>query len=175
MMYLTVWHYGVIALLLIGLALMLFATFKSVEKKSQLVVSIALIVGTLVFAGIVLSVMDTYLKKAKLTKLKVRKMNNKVYYSGYIKNVGKYKIGFVKLSVELVNRGDINYYEPGTMYEPRNGFDDLFTNDTKVQQVSNDFIVVKNLPPGSTKFFNVSMPYPRYFTKTADKTSLKVH
>ena len=127
----------------------------------------------LVFFSII--VIDKYTKKVELSKLKNKRLlsTEQIVYTGFIKNTGNHTIGKVYFEIKLVNRGHATgNVKGGNFYKP-SGFSDFFSGfggsrDTKAQTITKEFLVAKNLKPGTGKSFRVYFKYPGYFRSVAD-------
>jgi len=169
------WHFvffGIIFLILIG---GLIASFRQTEKKLILpmLLSVTLISVFLAFFSVM--VVDKYTKKVELFKLKNKRLlsTEQIIYTGIVKNTGNHTIGQVTFEIKLVNRGHATgNVKGGNFYKP-NGIMDFFgggmgmSND-KPQSITKEFVVAKNLKPGTAKSFRVYFRYPPYFRSVAD-------
>lgn len=181
--YFTVWHYAVVAfvtILFLLLTLLSLREKKASVRNSMIFSSFAVMI---LVAAFMIMAIDKYTKKAEVYQLKNRRIltTEQIVYSGYVQNVGNYKIGEVKLEIKLVNKGHVTgNVKAGSFYKP-SGFLDFFGgggNDkqkSRPQQVTETFVIARNLRPGKSEQFHVTMPYPPYFKHTADFTRVFAH
>ncbi len=181
--YFTIWHYAVIAFVAILFLLLTLLSLR--EKKPNVRNSMILssFVVMVLVAAFMLMALDKYTKKAEVFELKNRRIltTEQIVYSGFVQNVGNYTIGEVKLEIKLVNKGHVTgNVKGGSFYKP-SGFFDFFggggddKRKYRPQQVIETFVIAKNLRPGKTEQFHVSMDYPPYFKHTADFTRVFAH
>jgi len=175
------WHVIVILVILLFGVGGIYNALKQEKKKLILpmVFSVALI--TILLASFSVMVVDKYTKTAKLYKLKNKRMlqQEKIMYSGIVKNEGNHKIGKVTIEIKLVNKGmATGNVKGGSFYKP-SGFLDFFKGGSnklyKPQQITKEFVVAKNLKPGQAKAFRVYFDYPPYFRSVAQFTKLYAH
>ena len=178
---LNYWHFVVISIILLMTLIGIVGAFKQSKAKliAPMVFSIVLI-ATLVSAFSIV-VVDKYTKTAKLYKLKNKRMlqQEKIMYSGIVKNEGNHKIGTVTFEIKLVNKGmATGNVKGGSFYKP-SGFMDFFSGGAgklyKPQQITQEFVVAKNLKPGEAKAFRVYFNYPPYFRSVAQFSKLYAH
>ena len=180
--YLTIWHY---AFMLLSLLLFIAGIFAGMrEEKSNLrygIIFSSFLISILIGSMSVV-VLDKYTKKAEVFSLKNRRilMNETIVYQGYIKNVGNYKIGTVKIEIKLVNKGHATgNVKGGNFYKPSGFFSFLSGGEAKAkarpQKVEHTFVIATNLEPGKSKHFSVTFPYPPYFSAVSDFVKLSTH
>ncbi len=170
---LNIWHYlvfGVILILFIG-GVVASLKQESTKMRFSMLFSVTLI--SLFLAIFSVFVVDKYTKKVELYKVKNKRLLSieKIIYTGFVKNTGKYPIGKVTFSIKLVNKGHATgNVKGGNFYKP-SGFLSFFSEglnmNSKPQTVEKEFIIAKNLKPGQAKAFRVYFRYPPYFTSTA--------
>ncbi len=170
---LNIWHYlvfGVILILFIG-GVVASLKQESTKMRFSMLFSVTLI--SLFLAIFSVFVVDKYTKKVELYKVKNKRLLSieKIIYTGFVKNTGKYPIGKVTFSIKLVNKGHATgNVKGGNFYKP-SGFLSFFSEglnmNSKPQTVEKEFIVAKNLKPGQAKAFRVYFDYPPYFSSTA--------
>ena len=170
---LNIWHYlvfGVILILFIG-GVVASLKQESAKMRFSMLFSVTLI--SLFLAIFSVFVVDKYTKKVELYKVKNKRLLSieKIIYTGFVKNTGKYPIGKVTFSIKLVNKGHATgNVKGGNFYKP-SGFLSFFSEglnmNSKPQTVEKEFIVAKNLKPGQAKAFRVYFDYPPYFSSTA--------
>lgn len=168
------WHY-------IFLAIVFFIFIGGVvsalrqEKKNLIIpmlISVTLISLVLAFFSVV--VIDKYTKKVELSKLKNKRLlsTEQIIYTGRVKNTGSFPIGKVYFEIKLVNRGHATgNVKGGNFYKP-NGIMDFFggglgLKDDKPQTITKEFLVARNLKPGTARTFRVYFRYPGYFRSVA--------
>ncbi|MCK9455478.1 MAG: DUF2393 family protein [Sulfurimonas sp.] len=176
------WHYialAVILLILIGGIALAFKK-ENFKIRSQIIFSTLLI--TSVMAGFSILVVDKYTKIAKLYKLENKRnlSTEEIMYSGVVKNEGKHKIGKVIFEIKLVNKGHISgNVKAGSFYKPSGFFDFFsggsFNSNVKVQQITHEFVVAKDLIPGESREFRVYFAYPPHFRGVTQFSKLYAH
>jgi len=175
------WHFIVLFVILLFGAAGIFSAFKQEKKKLivPMIFSVSLVTILLTFFSIM--VVDKYTKSAKLYKLKNKRMlqQEKIMYTGIVKNEGNHKIGEVTIEIKLVNKGMATGNVKGGSFYKASGFLDFFKGGAnklyKPQQITKEFIVAKNLKPGQAKAFRVYFDYPPYFRSVAQFTTLHAH
>lgn len=177
----NIWHY-----LFLFITICIFASGFIVAKrqensklKFQILFSFFLMSALL--AGFSLFVIDKYTKEAKIYKLENRRNlhTEKIMYSGIVKNEGEYEIGEVTFEIKLVNKGQgSGNFKQGDFFKP-NSFFDFFSssnsNNNKPQQVSQEFVIAKNLKPQESREFIVYLDYPPYFQGAYDFFHIYAH
>ena len=175
---LNYWHYiflGISFFMLLG---GLVASLKQGNKKLiiPMVISVTLVTSLLAFFSIM--VVDKYTKVVKLSKVKNKRLlsTEQIIYTGFVSNTGNHPIGKVYFKVKLVNRGHATgNVKGGNFYKP-NGIMDFFSGigggDSKPQSITKEFLVAKNMRPGTGKSFRVYFKYPGYFRSVADFTEV---
>jgi hypothetical protein len=175
------WHFIVLFVILLFGALGVYSAFQQEKKKLILPMVFSVSLVTILLASFSVVVVDKYTKKAKLYKLKNRRIlqQEKIMYTGIVKNEGKFKIGKVSVEIKLVNRGmATGNVKGGSFYKP-SGFLDFFKGGEnklfKPQQIVKEFVVAKNLKPGAAKSFRVYFDYPPYFSSVSQFTKVYAH
>lgn len=179
--YFTVWHYGTV-ILTTGLFLVLvFLSFKETSKKNRNAMIIASFLVMVLVTVFMILALDKYTKKAEMFGLKNRRMLNteKIVYTGYVKNVGNYTIGQVKIEFKLVNKGHVTgNVKAGSFFKP-SGFLEIFGGGDRAnyrpQKIEETIVVARNLEPGKTKAFTVSLDFPPYFKYVSDFQRVSAH
>ena len=175
------WHVIVLLIILSFGALGVYSAFKQDQKKLiiPMIFSVSLI--TILVAGFSIVVVDKYTKVAKLYKLDNKRIlqQEKIMYSGIVKNEGNHKIGKVTFEIKLVNKGmATGNVKGGSFYKP-SGFFDFFKGGSnklyKPQQITQEFVVARNLKPGQAKAFRVYFDYPPYFRSVSQFSKLYSH
>ncbi len=171
-------HYVVFLVLLLLAVVGVIAVFRQPNKKliPAMLFSIALVIGFLSVLSVF--VVDKYTKKVRVYKVKNKRFlsQERIVYTGLVKNVGSYTVGEVKLSIKLVNEGhQTGKIQKTNFFTPR-GLGDLLSNKkTKPQVITKEFVIAKNIKPGEVRTFSVSMKYPGYFRNTSDFIKVYAH
>ncbi|OHD96919.1 MAG: hypothetical protein A3E21_05620 [Sulfurimonas sp. RIFCSPHIGHO2_12_FULL_36_9] len=171
------WHYLVLSVLLlifIGFAVLVV---KQEDSKQKYQIVLLFFVLYIIIAGIGMVVVDKYTKTAKLYRLENKRnlSTEKIMYSGVVRNEGDYEIGEVVLEIKLVNGGsDTGSVKSGMFFKP-SGFTGLFSSGVKPQQITEEFVVAKNLKPKQSQDFIVYLDYPPYFRSVSHFSKLYVH
>lgn len=181
--YLTIWHWAlIIAFGCLFIALVLLSLKEKSHKNtiSMIFASFLVIVTAAAFS---LLAIDKYTKKAELYGVKNKRIlrNEKIVYTGFVKNSGDYTIGEIKFKLKLINKGHVvGNVKGGNFYRPR-GLVDFITSfgeeskKYKPQKVEEEYVVAKMVEPGKSVYFKVEMKYPPYFKHVANFTSIKAH
>ncbi|SFV51522.1 hypothetical protein MNB_SM-4-552 [hydrothermal vent metagenome] len=178
---LNYWHFitfGVIFLLFIAGTI---GAMKQDETKIKLGMFISISIVCLFLAGFSVLVVDKYTKVVKLHKLKNKRLlsTEQIVYSGIVRNEGKHKIGKVTFEIKLVNRGHATGNVKGGNFYKASGFLDFFTSGfnkvNKPQSIVKEFVVARNLKPGTSAPFRVYFRYPPYFRSTAQFSKVWGH
>ncbi|MEA3227839.1 MAG: DUF2393 family protein [Campylobacterota bacterium] len=179
---LNYWHY--IALIVIFI-LFIIGVFKSLQQEKNEILLGMIFSTTLVsifLAVVSVVVIDKYTKDVALYKVKNKRLLSieKVIYTGVVKNEGDFPIGKVTFEVKLVNKGHATgNVKGGNFYKPK-GLFDIFSSDendkeNRAQSIVKEFVVAKNLQPGTSKSFRVYFAYPPYFRSVAHFTKVSGH
>ena len=175
------WHYFVLSLIFLMFLGGIVVSLKQEKKKLILPMIFSVTLVSAFIAGLSIVVIDKYTKKVKLYKVKNKRLLGieKIVYTGVVKNVGKYTIGEVTFEVKLVNKGNATgNIKAGSFYKP-SGFFNLFSSGADVlykpQSITKEFVVAKNLKPGTAKSFRVYFPFPPYFRSVAAFTKARGH
>lgn len=166
----TIWHYAV---LIASFIVFLLLIIVSLQQKKRNIILPMIFSSFLVMALVtifMLSALDKYTKKVELTGLDNRRllMSEKIVYSGYVTNVGDYTVGKVTVEFKLVNQGHLagNFKEGASYFKP-SGLVEFFGGGDrkgyKPQKIVENVVVARNLEPGKTKYFSVTMDFPPYF------------
>ena len=175
------WHFitfGVIFLMFIAGTI---GAFKQKETKIKIGMFFSTVLVTSFLAIFSVLVVDKYTKKVSLYKLKNRRLlsTEQIIYSGVVKNKGHHLIGKVTFQIKLVNRGHMTGNVKAGSFYKSSGFFDFFSHGfdmkTKPQSLTKEFVVAKNLKPGTSKAFRVYFRYPPYFRSTAQFTKVWGH
>ena len=175
------WHFVVLFVILLFGAAGIYSAFQQEKKKLlvPMIFSVSLI--TLLVASFSVMVVDKYTKTVKLYKLKNKRIlqQEKIMYTGIVRNEGKHKIGKVTFELKIVNKGmATGNVKGGSFYKP-SGFFDFFKGGSnklyKPQQITQEFVVARNLKAGATKEFRVYLDYPPYFKSVSQFSKLYAH
>jgi len=171
---LNYWHYVFFGLIFL---IFLFGVIGALRGEKKLIFPMILSVTLVTALLAVFSVMvvDKYTKKVELYKLKNKRLlsTEQIIYTGIVKNTGNHTIGKVTFEIKLVNKGHATgNVKGGNFYKP-NGIMDFFgggfgMRNDKPQSITKEFLVAKNLKPGTAKSFRVHFRYPPYFRSVAD-------
>ncbi len=175
------WHYIVLSVLFMLFLSMVITSLQQPKKKLILpmLFSSVLVITLLSVLGIM--IVDKYTKIVKLYKLKNKRLlsTEQIVYTGIVKNEGNYKIGTVTFTIKLVNQGHATGKIQSTSFYSPKGFYKFIVEDSqskaKPQTISKEFVVAKNLKPGTIQRFRVYFKYPSYFRNTAQFASVGGH
>jgi len=176
----NIWHYVVLGVFFLIFAGGVVASLKQSNKKLVFPMLLSVTLVTMLFGGFSVLVVDKYTKKAKLYRVKNKRLLSleKVVYSGIVKNEGNYEIGKVTFKVKLVNKGHVTgNVKAGSFFKP-SGFFDFFSGEGKLykpQTITKEFVVARHLKPGKSKPFRVYFDFPPYFRNVAHFTSVEAH
>jgi hypothetical protein len=181
MTYFTIWHYLVSVVVALLFVIVVIISLQSKNKKLRFSMIFSGFISLLLVGAFLLMALDKYTKKVKISSLRNSRVLSleQIKYRGIVRNVGKYTVGKVELEIKLVNKGHVTgNVKGGNFYKP-SGFSDFFSNldkkEYKPQTQLMTFVIAENLKPGEAKNFVVTMPYPPYFTSTADFTRVFAH
>ena len=171
---LNYWHYIFLVIVLFIFIGGVVSSLRQEDKKLVIPMLISVTLISLVLAFFSVVVIDKYTKKVELSKLKNKRLlsTEQIVYTGMVKNTGDFPIGKVYFEIKLVNRGHATgNVKGGNFYKP-SSFMDFFgggmgLKDDKPQTVTKEFLVTKNLKPGTAKSFRVYFRYPGYFRSVA--------
>lgn len=178
----NVWHYVLFSVIIIFIALSIWAALKGENKKLRGQIMFSVFVLSSVIGGFGIFAVDKYTKIVNIYKLENKRnlSTETIMYSGIVRNEGNYEIGEVTFEIKLVNRGhDTGNIKAGSFFKP-SGFFGFFTGESferqdKPQQVVHTFVVAENLVPGESREFRVYFPYPPYFRAVSQFTKLYAH
>lgn len=175
------WHFIVLFVILGFGAVGVYTAFKQEKKKLVVPMLFSVSLITILIAAFSVVIVDKYTKKATLYKLKNKRMlqQEKIMYSGIVKNEGKHKIGKVTFEIKLVNKGLATGNVKGGSFYKLSGFLDFFSGGSnklyKPQQITQEFVVATNLKPGAAQEFRVYFDYPPYFKSVSQFSKLYAH
>ena len=175
------WHFVVLSIILLLMLIGIAGAFRQGKAKLVIPMVFSIVLISVLISGFSVVVVDKYTKVAKLYKLKNKRMlsQEKIMYSGIVKNEGNHKIGKVTFEIKLVNKGmATGNVKAGSFYKP-SGFKDFFSGGAgklyKPQQVTQEFVVATNLKPGQAKAFRVYFDYPPYFRSVSQFSKIYSH
>lgn len=171
------WHYIVLSVLLLIFIGAAVAVLKQEDSKQKYQIVLLFFIIFIIMSGIGIVTVDKYTKVAKLYKLENKKNLNseKIMYSGVVRNEGDYEIGEVVFEIKLVNGGsDTGSVKAGMFFKP-SGFAGLFSSGVRPQQITQTFVVAKNLKPRESMDFIVYLDYPPYFRSVSHFPKLYAH
>ena len=177
----TIIHYLVLAVGVLLVTLGVVTAFKQRQKDlvKPIIFSTLLLTSLVVAIGIAAA--EKYTKKVKLVKIDNRRYltQEKISYFGLVKNVGKYPLKKVYLTIKLVNGGHATGRVKGPNYYKPSGFFDFFSTGAnklhKAQTIEKEFVVARDLKPGVVVPFRVTFDYPGYFKNTAQFIKVYAH
>jgi len=178
---LNYWHFITFGFIFLIFAAGIVSGFKQENTKMKITMIIIVTVVSTLLAGFSVVVVDKYTKNVGLYKLKNKRLlsTEQIIYTGIVKNEGKHKIGKVTFEIKLVNKGHATGNVKGGNFYKSSGFFDFFSGGfnikTQPQSVTKEFVVARNLKPGTAKSFRVHFRYPPYFRSTAQFTKVWGH
>ncbi|MDF1874760.1 DUF2393 family protein [Sulfurimonas sp. SAG-AH-194-I05] len=171
---LNYWHYVAFAIIFIIFIGGVVASFKQ-EKKLVLPMFLSVFLISIFLVVFSVLIVDKYTKKVEVYKVKNKRLlsTEQIVYTGSVKNTGNHAIGKVRVKIKLVNKGHAtgnvkggNFYKPSGIFDFFGGGGMGITRD-KPQTIEKEFLVAKNLKPGTAKTFRVYFRYPGYFRSVA--------
>ncbi len=136
---------------------------------------------SVLIGAISLAAAEKYTKKVKLVRIENRRYlsQEKISYYGLVKNVGKYPLKKVYISIKLVSGGhNTGNVKPGAFYKTSDFWDFLGKGANKLYKpttIQKEFVVARDLKPGEVAPFRVTFDYPGYFRNTADFVKVYAH
>lgn len=181
MTYFTIWHYLVVLVAILLIALGVFFAVKQQERKIVISMIFSIVLVIILLAGFTLVAIDKYTKKVYLGNVENHRILSleKIVYTGVVQNIGNYNIGEVTLEIRLVNKAHkTGNIKPGSFFSP-SGFIEFFGGGMNIlykpQTIVKRFVVAKNLKPGKAQSFRVMFDYPPYFEQVSQFTTIKAH
>jgi hypothetical protein len=175
------WHFIVLAVIALMALVGVLNALKQKNRKLVMPMIFSVVLISTLTAGFSVFVVDKYTKTVKLYKLKNKRLlqQEKIMFSGIVRNEGSHKIGKVTFEIKLVNKGmATGNVKGGSFYKP-SGFLDFFSSGSdklyKPQQITHEFVVAKNLKPGQAKEFRVYFDYPPYFKSVSHFAKVYAH
>lgn len=174
------WHYFALSIVFLIFVGGVLGAFKQEKKKLVLPMLISTTLVSALLAVFTILIIDKYTKVVKLYKLENKRLlsTEQIIYTGIVKNEGKYTIGEVVFEIKLVNKGHATGNVKGGNFYKTSGFFDFFGGKDKLykpQSITKEFVVAKNLKPGTAKSFRVHFKYPPYFRSVADFSEVTGH
>jgi len=176
-------HYLVLATIFILFILGIVKSLQQKKKNILLGMVFSVTIVSLFFAVFSVIIIDKYTKKVEVYQVKNKRLLGieKIIYTGIVKNEGDFPIGKVIFEVKLVNKGHATgNIKGGNFYKP-SGLLDFLPNEArdkekaKPQSIVKEFVVARNLKPGTSKSFRVYFDYPPYFRSVAGFTKVSGH
>ncbi len=171
------WHYIVLSVLLLIFIGGAAAVLKQEDSKQKYQIVLLFFIIFIVMSGVSIVTVDKYTKVVKLYRLDNKRnlSTEKMMYSGVVRNEGNHEIGEVVFEIKLVNGGsDTGSVKSGMFFKP-SGFSGLFSSGVKPQQITQEFVVARNLKPRESMDFIVYLDYPPYFRSVSHFPKLYAH
>jgi len=173
MMHMTMIHWIVAGIFLLLFLVLTLLASREKRAKTMLMMIFASFLLTLTAAVISMIVLDKYTKKAKILTYKTQRdlAHESVIVRGILQNVGAYDIGYCTLEVRVSNtsRGG----RASSYFTPTKSLDFMKGVGNKVNSITVEEDVARNLSPGEKKKFFVSVRFPGYFENP--KYTLKLY
>ena len=175
------WHYIFFTISFIIFILGIRSALK--QENPKLIIPMLITVTLIPLFLVVISTLlvDKYTKEVKISKLKSKRLLSleKVVYTGIVKNTGAFEVGEATLEIKLVNQGHATgRVSGGNIFKPSSFFD-LFSEGANVlykpQTLTKEFVVAKNLKPGTAQSFRVYFNFPPYFRNVSVFTKVSAH
>jgi len=174
-------HYLIVA---VGVLLVLLGTIAALKQNQKKLIA-PMIFSTLLVSSLIVAIgiaaAEKYTKKVKLVKVNNKRYltQEKISYYGLVKNVGKYPVKKVYISIKLVNGGHATGRVKGANFYKPSGFFDMFSSGkngrSKPQTIEKELLIARNLTPGEVAPFRVTFDYPPYFRNTAQFIKVYAH
>lgn len=174
-------HYSVLLIIFLIFAGGVFVSIKQPSKKLMVPMLFSVTLISVLLAGFSIVVVDKYTKKVQLSKLKNKRLLSieKIAYSGVVTNTGSHTIGEVTFELKLVNKGHVTGNVKAGSFFQVSGFAEFFGGGAEIlykpQTITKEFIVARNLKPGTSKSFKVYFDYPPYFSSTSQFAKVYGH
>lgn len=177
----NIWHYIFLAIaffIIIG-GIVVANTNENIKQKPQIIASSFVL--SILFAGISIFIIDKYTKEVKVYRLeKQRNLNTeKIMYSGIVRNEGAYEIGKVTIEIRIINQMQglrslkhEDFFKSGSFLDSLSNFG---KSNIRPSEVTQEFIIAKNLKPKESREFRVYLDYPPYFNGFSDSFYLYAH
>lgn len=175
MMHMTVIHWIVAGIFLLFFLILTLLASREKRVKTMLMMIFSSFLLTLTAAVISLIVLDKYTKKAKILTYKTERdqAHESVIVRGILQNIGDYEIGYCTLEVRVSNTpggGRVSSY-----FTPTKSLDFMKGSGNKVNTITEEKDIAKNLSPGEKKKFLVSVRFPGYFENPQYRLKLHCH
>lgn len=165
------WLHWTTFILISMVATVLFILIFRLKGQLRFVAFFILVLATMMAFFTGTFSLDKMTKKATLSHVKNKRIlrTEEIVFKGYIKNIGKYKIGKSELELKLINGGkSLGRVKGSDFYRTNSIFGDLFSSksDKKKSRPSTivyNAIVAKELMPGERRLFVVRFKFPSYF------------
>ncbi len=175
MMHMTVIHWIVAGIFLLLFVILTLLASREKSVRTMLTMIFASFLLTLTATVISLIVLDKYTKKAKILTYKTQRdmAHESVIVRGILQNVGSFEIGYCTLEVTVSNtsRGG----RMSSFFSPTKSFDFMKGIGNKVNSITSEEDVAKNLSPGEKKKFYVTVRFPGYFENPKYRLKLYCH
>ena len=174
-------HYLIVAVGVLLIILGVVAALSQKQKKLILPMIFSTVLISLLVVAIGIAAAEKYTKKVKLVKISNKRYltQEKISYFGLVKNIGKYPVKKVYITIKLVSGGhNTGNVKGGNFYKP-SGFLDFFSGGAnklyKPQTIEKDLLIARDLGPGQVIPFRVTFDYPGYFKNTAQFIKVYAH
>lgn len=179
------WHFIVLGVIFLIFLSGVISSFRQESKKLVIPMLISVTLITTLLAGFSVVVVDKYTKIVKLYRLENKRLlsTEQIIYTGIVKNEGNHKIGKVTFEIKIVNKGHATGNVKGGNFYKASGISDFFGNlfsggssrTNKIQSITKEFVVAKNLKPGSAKSFRVYFDFPPHFRSMSQFSKVVGH
>jgi len=179
------WHFLVLGVILLIFVGGVISAFRQESKKLVVPMLISVTLITTLLAGFSIVVVDKYTKIVKLYKLNNKRLlsTEQIIYTGIVKNEGSHKIGKVTFEIKIVNKGHATGNVKGGNFYKASGvagfFENIFSSGSarknKIQSLTKEFVVAKNLKPGAAKSFRVYFDFPPHFRSMSQFSKVTGH
>ena len=163
-MYFTIVHWITLIVFLLLMIFVVIISYRNLNTKQFITASLFTI--PLLTFGLIGSMyaVDSITKQVKLVEVSHRQVirNETILFTGRVKNVGNFKVGTCYLEIDIYDTRK-NKLSHG-VFTPIVWFSDLFghAEPPKPLFVTKEVLIAKNLEPGKTKTFTVSVRNPTY-------------
>lgn len=177
----NIWHYLFLAIaffIVVG-GVVVANKNENIKQRPQIIASFFVL--SVLFAGISFFIVDEYTKEVKVYRLENQRNLNteKIMYSGMVKNEGAYEIGKVTIEIRIINKMQGIRSLKHEDFFKSNSFLDSLSNlgksNIRVSEVTQEFIIAKNLKPNELREFRVYLDYPPHFEGFSDSYYLYAH
>lgn len=179
--YFTIIHIAVLAIIAIIVLLLCILAFKF-EKKLFLPIIFTNFLVFSTLAVFLMFVIDKYTKYARLENVSSSRIlqNESIVFKGTVRNIGRFTLSVCNFKAKLVNQALSTQNLNGSNVFKPSGVDFFgwFSSEQKNERpnvVEFKKTVAKNLLPGKSIDFSMSMPFPPYFTKVLSTTEINCY